>query len=123
MLRFQMPLECAMASTARTKGAVNDNQERRRILMIIKNETDITVAWFCYNQQDALKWVALGSGDLSDKSGSNQKTYQPPKNSNDLYFLRFTYAGGGTELGGQVLSDGQTITISGAGDHYHTSVS
>ena len=91
--------------------------------MIIVNNTDITVSWFVYNQQDAMKWVALASGDLSNAKGQNQATYTPPDNSNDLYFVRFTYQGGGTELGGQTLHKNQTITISGSDDHYTTTVS
>jgi len=90
--------------------------------MIIKNETDITVSWFCFNQKDAFKWVALASDDLSNSPGDNQKTYTPPSNGNGLYFLRFTYEKGGTEIGGQVLSTNQTITITGTKDHYHTNV-
>ncbi|WP_406667357.1 hypothetical protein [Gallaecimonas sp. GXIMD1310] len=91
--------------------------------MIIVNESDITVSWFCYNQQDALKWVALASGELANTTGNNQFTYNPPKNSNGLYFVRFTYKGGGTEIGGQIVATNQTITLHGSNDHYHTTVS
>jgi|GEM_PF-4241727 len=89
--------------------------------MEIVNNSDINVSWFVYNQQDALKWIALGSGDLDANGG--RFSYTPPKNSNDLYFVRFTYEGGGTELaGGIVKRTGETITLEGSNDHYHAVV-
>lgn len=89
--------------------------------MQIKNNTDIAVSWFCFNQKDMVKLIALASGDLNS---GNVFDYTPPKNSNDRYFVRFTYRGGGAALaGGATTRTGQTITISGKNDAYNASVS
>ena len=49
---------------------------------------------------DMVKWVALGSGDLTAKGGSF--SYQPPNNKTMLYFVRFTHKSGGLELAGGI---------------------
>jgi hypothetical protein len=89
--------------------------------MEIMDKSDTDVSWFCYNQSDGPKWVALGSGDLGAKGGS--LSYQPPANDNGLYFVRFTNKGGGTELaGGTTRAAGQTIALVGSGGQYHAVV-
>lgn len=81
--------------------------------MRIVNNADKEVSWFCFNQKDAIKLIALASGDL--KPGGGTFDYTPPSNQNDLYFVRFTDQGGGNELaGGIVKMQGQTITLNGA---------
>jgi hypothetical protein len=85
------------------------------------NKTDVEVSWFCYNSNDLVKWVALASGDLKERDGSY--SYQPPKNGTDLYFVRFTHKGGGTELaGGTTKASGQTISLVGEDGQYHAVV-
>lgn len=90
--------------------------------MIIKNKTEIKVSWFCFNERDAVKLVALGSGNISHRTGLNQKTYNPPKNSNKLYYLRYTEKGGGKVLGAHLLTNKDTIVISGRKGKYTTEV-
>jgi hypothetical protein len=88
----------------------------------IVNKSDTDASWFCYNSNDGAKWIALGSGDLSAKSGSF--SYQPPKNDSGLYFVRFTHKGGGNELaGGTTKQSGQAISLNGAAGQYQASVS
>lgn len=88
---------------------------------IANKTTDKDVSWFCYNSNDLVKWVALGSGDLTHPDGSY--SYQPPNNGTMLYFVRFTEKGGGTELaGGITKQSGQTITLVGSGGQYHAEV-
>jgi hypothetical protein len=90
--------------------------------MEIANKSDTDASWFCYNSNDAVKWVALGSGDLSANGGSF--SYQPPKNETGLYFVRFTQKGGGTELaGGITKQSGQSITLLGSSGQYHAQAS
>ena len=90
--------------------------------MEIVNKSDTDTSWYCYNSDDAVKWVALGSGELSAKGGSF--SYQPPKNGTGLYFVRFTHKGGGTELaGGITRQSGQAISLVGTGGQYHAQVS
>src|SRR5262245_21164077 len=86
--------------------------------MEIVNKSDIDVSWFCYNSYDDVKWIALGSGDLSAKGGS--LSYQPPKNSTGNYYVRFTRKGGGTELAG-CYTQGQPVSLVGAGGQYQAS--
>ena len=89
--------------------------------MRIENRADIVVSWFCFNQKDAVKLIALASGDL--KAGDSYD-YTPPKNANEKYFVRFTYKGGGTELGGSIIGrTNQKITITGTNDSYEVAVS
>ncbi len=89
--------------------------------MDIINKSDIDTSWFCYNSNDVFKWVALGSGDLSANGGSF--SYQPPNNETMLYFIRFTYKGGGLELaGGITRQSGQTIALVGSNGRYHAEV-
>ncbi len=88
--------------------------------MQVKNHSDINASWFCFNQKDAVKLIALASGDL--KPGETFD-YTPPKNSNELYFLRFTYQGGGTALAGATVKrTGQRISVTGKNDAYNASV-
>lgn len=77
--------------------------------MKIKNGTDESVSWFCFNKQDALKMIALASGDLDrDKDFP----YDPPYNGDGWYAVRFTSKGGGTELAiGTVSADGDIMLI------------
>lgn len=89
--------------------------------MRIVNNADIQVSWFCYNQDDTFKWVALGTGDLEANGGAYD--YMPPMNSNNLYFDRFTYRGGGTELAGGTVERAGIITFVGSGGKYHAVVS
>ena len=89
--------------------------------MDIIDKTDIEVSWFCYNSNDMVKWVALGSGDLA--AGGGSFSYQPPNNSTGLYFVRFTHKGGGLEVaGGTTKQSGQTISLVGSGGQYHAEV-
>lgn len=89
--------------------------------MQIKNQTDITVSWFCFNQKDAVKLIALASGDLKPGEAFD---YTPPKNSNQLYFVRFTYQGGGTALAGATAKrTGQAVSLTGGNDAYNASIS
>jgi hypothetical protein len=81
--------------------------------MNIKNSSSGTVSWFCFNQLDALKWIALASGDL-DANGS--RGYTPPNNINGYYGVRFTKKGGGLELAeGSVAKDGSIELIANTG--------
>jgi hypothetical protein len=81
--------------------------------MIITNSSSGTVSWFCFNQLDALKLIALKSGDL-DAGGT--KGYTPPNNINGYYALRFTLKGGGVELAeGSVAKDGSIELIADTG--------
>jgi hypothetical protein len=78
--------------------------------MVIENDTDTRVSWFCYNSTDVFKWIALGSGNLEPNGG--QFAYEPPDNGPNTYFVRFTHEGGGLELaGGIVNKDGQKIAL------------
>jgi hypothetical protein len=89
--------------------------------MNIINKTDIGTSWFCYNSDDAFKWIALGSGNLDANGGSF--SYQPPANNTMLYFVRFTFTGGGTELaGGITKQSGQAISLVGTNGQYHAVV-
>jgi hypothetical protein len=89
--------------------------------MEIFNHSDTDASWFCYNSDDDLKWVALGSGDLSAMGGRD--VYNPPKNKTGLYFVRFTRRGGGSELaGGTTEQAGQAIRLLGSGGQYHALV-
>lgn len=87
--------------------------------MKIVNDADIACSWFCYNQSDPSKFIALASGDL-DKGKSTQ--YTPPPNQNNLYFVRFTQKGGGVELAGASLTSSETITLEGKNGRYHAKV-
>lgn len=89
--------------------------------MRIENKSDITVSWFCFNQKDAVKLIALASGDLAKGEAFE---YTPPKNANSKYYLRFTYRGGGAELGGSILGrTNEKITITGKDDDYKVTTS
>lgn len=88
--------------------------------MKIVNDADIACSWFCYNQSDPTKFIALASGDLSANGGS--KEYTPPPNQNNLYFVRFTQKGGGVELAGGSLTSTETITLEGQNGRYHAKV-
>jgi hypothetical protein len=97
--------------------AVYDREEK----MDIVNKTDYDVSWFCFNESDIVKLVALGSGDL--RSGGGSFSYQPPANNNGLYFVRFTGKGGGTEYaGGVTKQSGQSIDLIGSDGHFQAVV-
>lgn len=59
--------------------------------MEIANESPISISWFCYNNDDHLKIIALGSGNLDSRTST---TYEPKKNTDDEYCVRFTRPGG-----------------------------
>ncbi len=81
--------------------------------MNIKNSSSGTVSWFCFNQLDAFKLLALASGDL-DANG--ERGYTPPDNINGYYGVRFTKKGGGVELAeGSVAKDGSIELIADTG--------
>jgi len=88
--------------------------------MEIGNHSDSKCSWFCYNSYDAVKWIALASGDLTPGASYS---YQPPNNDTGLYFVRFTDEGGGTErAGGITKQSGQAINLVGTGGQYQAPV-
>lgn len=91
---------------------------KRNILIV--NNADRDVSWFCYNSNDWLKLIALASGNLSSEGGA--KLYHPPKNSTDLYFVRFTKKGGGNELAGSTVRSNQTATLISSNGQYYIRV-
>ena len=85
--------------------------------MKIKNSTSNTVSWFCFNHLDALKLIALGSGDLAK---NKEESYTPPDNLDGFYGVRFTLQGGGQELAVGTISKNATITlVEGDGGTYY----
>ena len=76
--------------------------------MTIKNSSSITVSWFCYNHLDAVKLIALNSGNLEE---GKDTSYLPPNNQDGFYAVRFTYKGGGTELAAGVVSKEGKIVL------------
>jgi hypothetical protein len=89
--------------------------------MEIVNKSDNVASWFCFNSNDLVKMVALGSGDLQPNGGSY--SYQPPTNGTGLYFVRFTGKGGGAELaGGVTRQSGQAISLTGKNGQYQAAV-
>jgi hypothetical protein len=88
---------------------------------ITNNTTDFNASWFCFNSNDVVKLIALGSGNLDANGGSF--SYQPPNNDTGLYYVRFTPTGGGNEVaGGTTRQSGQTITLTGSGGQYNAAV-
>jgi hypothetical protein len=69
--------------------------------MIIKNSSSDTVSWFCYNDNDSVKMIAIRSGNLDPH---DSEKYFPPLNSTGFYAVRFTKKGGGLELASGVIS-------------------
>lgn len=86
----------------------------------ITNATDRGVSWFCFNARDAVKWIALASGDLGRDEIS---FYDPPDNGTDTYFVRFTLFGGGTELAGGIVKKTSKITLEQKGSSLFVKVS
>lgn len=82
--------------------------------MNITNNTSESVSWFCFNSNDALRLIALASGNLGP---SEHRNYTPPLNGTGWYAVRFTHEGGGTEQAvGTIRSDGMiTLTEQGGG--------
>lgn len=88
--------------------------------MTIKNSTSDAFSWFCFNSLDALKLMALASGDLD---GNTSKSYTPPDNANGFYVVRFTSKGGGLEYAmGTVSKDGSIELIGTAEGTYSVNV-
>jgi hypothetical protein len=91
----------------------------------IINKSDIHASWFCYNSYDDSKGIALwgGSGDLPANGGSF--TYEPPKNSTDNYYVRFTHKGSLTEIAGCYTGARRDVevTFAGKADQYTASYS
>ncbi len=76
--------------------------------IVIVNETDVYSSWFAFNSDDGLKWIALASGNLAP---GELRRYDPVKNLTDLYFVRFTQNGGGTELAGCIAAKENLLSL------------
>ena len=87
--------------------------------MVIRNDSDTRVSWFGYNQMDATRTFALRSGDLEPKG---QTTWEPPDNQNGLYFVMFTYAGGGGAYAGAALPNNLTVSLKHEGRYWSAGV-
>jgi hypothetical protein len=83
--------------------------------MVIRNDSDTKVSWFGYNQMDATRMIALDSGDL-DSGGSH--TWDPPDNQNGLYFVMFTYVGGGGAYAGAALPKNLKVSLKHEGRYW-----
>jgi hypothetical protein len=88
--------------------------------MLIVNLSDTTASWFCFNQSDGVKIIALGSGDLS--ANGSCFSYQAPPNDNSLYYVRYTHQGGGNELAGGTVNNCQIVELVGTGGAYRAVV-
>jgi hypothetical protein len=82
--------------------------------IVIVNETDVYSSWFAFNSDDVLKWIALASGNLAP---GELRRYDPVKNSTDLYFVRFTQNGGGTELAGCIAAKKNLLSLFAVGSN------
>lgn len=115
-------LQSWLSSGQQGLALVNTQQRRmfqtaNEVTVEIINRTGKDVSWFCFNSKDTLKLIALGSGNLS--ANGDSKSYNPPDNASDLYFVRFTEKGGGSELaGGTLKRSGQAIVLEGGDGRY-----
>ena len=61
--------------------------------MLIVNNSDTDVTWWCYNSDDGVQAITLKQGDLSANGG--RVSYDPPNNTTGKYKLKITVPGGG----------------------------
>jgi hypothetical protein len=98
--------------------------------MEIVNEWNAEASCFCYNSNDAMKLVALASGDLSPNGW--RFAYDPPQNATGRYYVKLTVKGGGGlaipgpsprgTFGGAELAPSGTIVLRGSGRPYQVVV-
>ena len=90
--------------------------------MLIVNNSDTDVTWWCYNSDDGVQAITLKQGDLSANGG--RVSYDPPNNTTGKYKLKITVPGGGGyyvpgprpsgTLGDALVGRGDTVTFMGS---------